>query len=78
MTYESWSCQIITIGDYSKRDTRKFFRERILPTVPEDLRPGLEFERLYEAFGGKIAHWQDFVTDFGEYDMMSGFSFILK
>ncbi|KAF7792207.1 hypothetical protein EIP86_003240 [Pleurotus ostreatoroseus] len=70
--YQTWlrqlnvmqHCKIITIGDYSKRDTRKFFRERILPTVPEDLRPGLEFERLYEAFGGKIAHWQDFVTDF--------------
>ena len=31
-----------------------------------ELRRGLEFERLYEAFGGKIAHWQDYVSDYGE------------
>lgn len=57
--------QIITVGDYPKHDTRKFFRERILPGVPPELRRGLEFERLYEAFGGKIAHWQDYVSDYG-------------
>lgn len=26
----------------------------------------LSFEVLYEAFGGKLAHWADFVADFGE------------
>ena len=58
-------CQIITIGDYPKHDTRRYFREEILKAVPEQLRPGLDFERLYDAFGGKLAHWQDFVTDYG-------------
>lgn len=58
--------QIITIGDYPKAETRKFFRERMLPNVPERLRPGLDFEKLYEAFGGKVAHWQDYITDYGE------------
>ncbi|CCL99349.1 uncharacterized protein FIBRA_01367 [Fibroporia radiculosa] len=56
--------EIITVGDYPKVDTRRFFRERIVPIVPETLRSGLEFERLYEAFGGKLAHWQDYVTDY--------------
>lgn len=57
--------QIMTIGDYPKADTRRFFRERILPIVPEQMRSGLDFERLYEAFGGKLAHWQDFISDYG-------------
>ena len=38
----------------------------MLPTIPERLRPGLDFEKLYEAFGGKLAHWQDYITDYGE------------
>ncbi|KAH9941565.1 hypothetical protein B0H21DRAFT_869580 [Amylocystis lapponica] len=70
--YQTWlrqlnvmqHCKIITIGDYPKSDTRRFFRERILPNVPEPLRPGLEFGRLYEAFGGKLAHWQDYIADY--------------
>ncbi|PCH33251.1 hypothetical protein WOLCODRAFT_61294 [Wolfiporia cocos MD-104 SS10] len=70
--YQTWlrqlnvmqHCKIITIGDYPKSDTRRFFRERILPSVDENLRHGLEFERLYEAFGGKLAHWQDYVSDY--------------
>ncbi|KAI0325723.1 hypothetical protein GY45DRAFT_1260342 [Cubamyces sp. BRFM 1775] len=70
--YQTWlrqlnvmqHCKIITIGDYPKNETRKFFRERILPSVPEPLRGKLDFETLYDAFGGKLAHWQDFVTDF--------------
>ncbi|KAI0753286.1 hypothetical protein C8Q80DRAFT_1097732 [Daedaleopsis nitida] len=70
--YQTWlrqlnvmqHCKIITIGDYPKAETRRFFRERILPTIPERLRPGLDFEKLYEAFGGKLAHWQDYITDY--------------
>lgn len=58
--------QILTIGDYTKHETRRYFREQILKNLPEHLQTKLDFERLYEAFGGKIAHWQDFATDFGE------------
>jgi len=57
--------KIITIGDCSKAETRVFFEERVLPRVPERLRSGLEFERLYEAFGGRLVHIQDYVTDYG-------------
>ncbi|EKM56706.1 uncharacterized protein PHACADRAFT_141576 [Phanerochaete carnosa HHB-10118-sp] len=70
--YQTWlrqlnvmqHCKIITVGDYTKHETRRYFREVILPNVPEHLRSGLDFERLYDAFGGKIAHWQDFTTDY--------------
>lgn len=37
-----------------------------MPFVPEKLRGGLIFHQLYDAFGGKLAHWQDYVTDYGE------------
>ncbi|TCD61376.1 hypothetical protein EIP91_008545 [Steccherinum ochraceum] len=57
-------CRILTIGDYPKLDTRKYFRDHLLPNVPERLRPGLDFEALYDAFGGKLAHWQDYVQDY--------------
>jgi hypothetical protein len=58
--------KIITIGDCSKAETRIFFEERVLPRVPERFRSGLELERLYEAFGGRLVHIQDYVTDYGE------------
>jgi len=39
----------------------------MLPRVPENLRTGLSFEVLYDAFGGKLAHWQDYINDYGIY-----------
>ncbi|KAJ6590977.1 hypothetical protein DFH09DRAFT_908072 [Mycena vulgaris] len=70
--YQTWlrqlnvmqHCKIITVGDCSKAETRAFFNERILPRVPHRLRARLDFERLYEAFGGKLAHWHDYCTDY--------------
>ncbi|KAF8153053.1 hypothetical protein B0H34DRAFT_722079 [Crassisporium funariophilum] len=70
--YQTWlrqlnvmqHCKIITIGDCSKAETRKFYQERIIPRVPERLRRRLDFEILYDAFGGKLAHWHDYITDF--------------
>ncbi|KAJ7201032.1 hypothetical protein GGX14DRAFT_465496 [Mycena pura] len=70
--YQTWlrqlnvmqHCKIITIGDCSKAETRMFFNEYILPRVPRQLHAGIDFERLYEAFGGKLAHWHDYCTDF--------------
>ncbi|KAJ7625098.1 hypothetical protein DFH06DRAFT_1008378 [Mycena polygramma] len=70
--YQTWlrqlnvmqHCKIITVGDCSKAETRTFFDERIIPRVPRRLRPRLNFEQLYEAFGGKLAHWHDYCTDY--------------
>jgi hypothetical protein len=58
--------QILTIGDCSKTETRTFFYEQMIPRVPERLRAGLDFEALFEVFGGKLAHWQDYIADYGE------------
>ncbi|KAI0672428.1 hypothetical protein C8Q78DRAFT_1126375 [Trametes maxima] len=86
--YQTWlrqlnvmqHCKIITIGDYPKNETRRFFRERILPSVPEGLRRRLDFETLYDAFGGKLAHWQDYISDFvnsnGKLDIKQSSHFI--
>jgi hypothetical protein len=38
----------------------------MIPRVPERLRAGLDFEALFEVFGGKLAHWQDYIADYGE------------
>lgn len=70
--YQTWlrqlnvmqHCKILTIGDCSKSETRMFFRDHLLPCVPERIRPGLDFEQLYDAFGGKLAHWKDYITDY--------------
>ena len=47
-------------------ETRKFYQEQLLPRVPDYLKSELDFEALYEAFGGKFAHWQDYITDYGK------------
>lgn len=66
-------CKIISIGDCSKEETRRYFEERLLPSVPPQLRitkgRELDFERLFGAFGGKLAHWADFVADYGGWDV---------
>lgn len=72
--YQNWlrqlnvvqHCKIVTIDDCSRTETRTYFLERILPSVPEALRPTLSFDVLYEAFGGKLAHWQDYINEYSE------------
>ncbi|KAG5725197.1 hypothetical protein E4T56_gene10166 [Termitomyces sp. T112] len=70
--YQTWlrqfnvmqHCKIMTIGDCSRSETKAYYRDKLLPLVPERLRLGLKFEILYEAFGGKLAHWRDYITDY--------------
>ncbi|KAK7042466.1 hypothetical protein R3P38DRAFT_2890638 [Favolaschia claudopus] len=68
--YQTWLRQLNVmqhckvIGDCSKGETRAYFEERIMPRVPRRLRLRLNFEQLYDAFGGKLAHWHDFCTDY--------------
>lgn len=57
--------KIITIGDCSKLEARAFYERRLVPRVPETMRRGLDFERLYDAFGGRLVHWQDYIIDYG-------------
>ncbi|PFH51124.1 hypothetical protein AMATHDRAFT_143293 [Amanita thiersii Skay4041] len=70
--YQTWlrqlnvmqHCKILTIGDCSKSETRIYFRDHLLTRIPERIRPGLDFEQLFDAFGGKLAHWNDYITDY--------------
>ncbi|KAF8651180.1 hypothetical protein AX16_004835 [Volvariella volvacea WC 439] len=70
--YQTWlrqfnvmhHCKIITIGDCNKAEMRRYFREYVIPRVPDHLKTALHFEELWDAFGGKLAHWQDYVADF--------------
>ncbi|KAF7366723.1 hypothetical protein MSAN_00930400 [Mycena sanguinolenta] len=70
--YQTWlrqlnvmqHCKILTVGDCSKAETRAYFNARILPRIPRRLSGRLNFEQLYEAFGGKLAHWHDYCTDY--------------
>ncbi|KAI0057315.1 hypothetical protein BV25DRAFT_1812636, partial [Artomyces pyxidatus] len=70
--YQTWlreqnimqHCKFITIGDCSKSETERFFKEKMLPRVPELLQYNLNFDRLYNAFGGRLVHWQDYITDY--------------
>lgn len=62
----SCCCKIICIGDCSKWEAKIYFTDRLLPGVPEHLRPKLDFEPLYDAFGGKLVHWADYISDFSE------------
>ncbi|TFK29432.1 hypothetical protein FA15DRAFT_700030 [Coprinopsis marcescibilis] len=60
-----WYCKMIAIGDLSKAEMRAYYAERVQPrlaSLPPNIKR-LDFDTLYDAFGGKVAHWYDFVTD---------------
>lgn len=54
--------QIMTIGDCSKEETYAYFMDRLVETVPADLRDEVDFEELYAAFGGKLSHLSDYLS----------------
>ncbi|KAF8589604.1 hypothetical protein K439DRAFT_1383161 [Ramaria rubella] len=70
--YQTWlrqlnvmqHCKIISLGDCSKEETHAFFLDRLLPSVSNPLRASLDFEELYRYFGGKLVHWNDYITDY--------------
>ena len=57
--------QIISLGDCSKSETHSYFYGRLMPSIPKHLRAHLSFDELYACFGGKFAHWSDYITDYG-------------
>ncbi|KAI9460660.1 hypothetical protein HD554DRAFT_1569913 [Boletus coccyginus] len=86
--YQNWlrqlntvqHCKLVTIDDCSRSETRTYFLEHILPHVPEPLQPTLSFDILYEAFGGKLAHWQDYINEYinasGNFDIKQSSAFL--
>ncbi|GAA5939236.1 uncharacterized protein JCM15063_004463 [Sporobolomyces koalae] len=57
-------CQIISVGDCSKAEAKRFFEHALVEQVPEKMRSRYNFEELYQAFGGKFAHLSDYTTEF--------------
>lgn len=57
-------CKVMSVGDASKGEAERFFRENLLPDVPKSMQSGLKFEEMFEAFGGKLAHLADYVADY--------------
>lgn len=69
--------QILSIGDTSKAEASRYFKDVLLPHVPEKLLHRLDFEECYAVFGGKLAHLADYVSEFinSEGDIPRAFSF---
>ncbi|KAK4057469.1 hypothetical protein OIO90_001538 [Microbotryomycetes sp. JL221] len=55
---------ILSVGDCSRKEGHQFFEQTLKPRVPTKFQAGLNFEELYEAFGGKLAHLSDYVTEY--------------
>lgn len=53
--------QLMTIGDCSKTETKDYFDRELLPKVPDELKPKVDFEQIYHAFGGKLSHINDYL-----------------
>lgn len=54
--------QILTIGDCNKAETETYFVDELLQTIPRNLQTAIKFEELWEAFGGKLSHMNDYVA----------------
>jgi hypothetical protein len=60
--------QIMTIGDCTKEETHTYFMDEIMPNVPDNLRSKVDFDEIYEAFGGKLSHIADYMSVWVNYD----------
>ena len=54
----------MSVGDASREETEEYYEKNLLPDVPHELKAGLDFEVLFEIFGGKLAHLSDYVADY--------------
>lgn len=57
-------CKVMSVGDASKHEAKRFFEQNLLPEVPAEIQTGLNFEEMFEVFGGKLAHLADYVADY--------------
>ena len=60
--------QLMTIGDCSRKDTETWFKDEVVPKVPEHLQSKINFEEIYHAFGGKLSHINDYVQAWSNAD----------
>lgn len=54
--------QILTIGDSTKQETYSYFQEQMMPSIPDELKSKINFDQIYEVFGGKLSHVNDYIS----------------
>ena len=54
--------QILTIGDCNREETLNYFHEKMLPQIPQRLASRLNFDDLWDVFGGKLSHINDYIS----------------
>lgn len=60
--------QLLTIGDCTKAETAAYFDDEIRPNIPEKLRSQVNFQEVYDAFGGKLSHIADYTATWANAD----------
>lgn len=62
--------QLMTIGDCSREETLTYFLEQMVPAVPKNLagQLGTHFDEIWDAFGGKLSHVNDYVASWANAD----------
>ncbi|GAA5899602.1 hypothetical protein JCM8208_000602 [Rhodotorula glutinis] len=60
-------CIILSVGDPSKDEARRFFENNLLPHLREGLAPPA-FDDLHEVFGTKLAHLSDYMAEYNNSD----------
>jgi len=60
-------CIILSVGDVSKDEARRFFEDNLLPHLREGLAPPA-FDDLHKVFGTKLAHLSDFMAEYNNSD----------
>lgn len=63
-----YHAQLLTIGNCTREETHSYFVERIMPSVSASLAPRLDFDPIYDAFGGRLAHINDYVDSWVNVD----------
>jgi hypothetical protein len=60
--------KLLTIGDCTKDEIRTYYKERLLSDIPKSLQKPLDFDKIHDYFGGKLAHWSDYLTEYQNAD----------
>ncbi|GAA5920975.1 hypothetical protein JCM3775_004032 [Rhodotorula graminis] len=60
-------CIILSVGDPSKDEARRFFEDNLLPHLREGLAPPV-FDDLHKVFGTKLAHLSDYMAEYNNSD----------
>lgn len=53
---------ILTIGDSTKQEAYSYFQEQMLPLIPDNLKSEVSFDYIYDVFGGKLGHINDYIV----------------